>query len=40
MHAVRCICPGTSPSVIAAAVLICTNSGERICGVRTWGFGR
>jgi hypothetical protein len=37
---VRRICPDTSPRVIAAALLNCTYSGERICGVSTQVFGR
>lgn len=40
MQDVRCILPANRPSVIAAAVLICTYSGERMSGVRTCGFGR
>jgi hypothetical protein len=34
VHEQRYIFPCTTPSVIAAAVDICTYSGERICGVR------
>ena len=35
-----CILPGMMPSVIAAAVDICTYSGERMCGVSRLLFGR